>query len=528
MPVMIDPESIRPARDILNVLKLGERTDAGAERVREVARSTAPDAEERRLGDSASGLYVGDRLVAYADPNDGESRNFPQLDLLTPAGGLDDRARRAAGDLAEDERFIPRDATGHTILDPAVLSGSRGSRRRLGDVEQYLGFARIQRTVRDLAVVGKGSRATATVSGDGIEAVTHNWRAADVVEERPGDDIDRDRIARSIVESLEPIADEHDVRVDAVDLVYYDGDNDLIQPVYRFTASYRDLEGRREGDAAAGHLVGYVPVWEELDRLPLTIERPRIRPRQPRAAVRPVRQVNKRPTIGRYVVREDNAGWVTSANSFLSGLQTAGLFSGISPINRQYYWAEPRLFLDENRQFVDAVQVALTEVHGNWGLFSTLRNDADFVRLSGIPADGYGGSAAQGALAYWILHSCAVIPTSIDATTTYDVWWNTFQGLHAALGYRTEMWINDEVTFRFAFFAGLGAPMVSNWLSTVINDDSYWPVTTYVDSSNYSPARTLPFGRPSAVNVFGHADDTIFQTTPLPRPSILQQWWYGD
>ena len=127
-------------------------------------------------------------------------------------------------------------------------------------------------------------------------------------------------------------------------------------------------------------------------------------------------------------------------------------------------------------------------MRGNWGLFSTLMNNADLVRLSGIPGDGYGGSAAQGALAYWILHSCAVIPTAIDATTTYDVWWNTFQGLHAALAYRTEMWINDEVTFRFAFFAGLGAP----------------------------------------VNVYGHADDTIFPTTPLPRPSVLQQWWYGD
>jgi hypothetical protein len=70
--------------------------------------------------------------------------------------------------------------------------------------------------------------------------------------------------------------------------------------------------------------------------------------------------------------------------------------------------------------------------------------------------------------------------------------------------------------------------MVSNWLSTVINDDSYSPTGYYDDTSHYPRPRRLPYGRPSAVNVYGHADDTIRQTTPLPRPSVLQQWWYGD
>ena len=247
MPVIIDPESIRPTDDILNVLRLGERTEAGAERVLEIARSTAPDAEVRRLGEDATGLYNGDRLVAFADPSGGESRNFPQLDLLTPTDGLDDRARQAASELAEDERFIPQDATGHTVLDPTVLYGSQASRRRAAEIAQYLGFARIQRTVRDIPVVGKGSRATTTVSADGVEAVAHNWRYADVVEERPGGEIDRDRVAHTIIEALEPIAQEQDVRVDSVELVYYDGDNDLIQPAYRFKASYGD---GRHGDAS--------------------------------------------------------------------------------------------------------------------------------------------------------------------------------------------------------------------------------------------------------------------------------------
>jgi Family of unknown function (DUF6345) len=164
-------------------------------------------------------------------------------------------------------------------------------------------------------------------------------------------------------------------------------------------------------------------------------------------------------------------------------------------------------------------------VHGNWGLFTTLKNNADFVRLGGIPSDGYGGADGNGALAYWILHSCEVIPTSTDSPTSYDVWWNIFNGLHAALGYRTEMWINDEISWKFGFWAGLGAPMISNWLSTVINDDSYSPSDTYWDGN---VKMTEPMGRPSAVTVMGHSDDTIFDTSPLSRPSVLQQWWFDN
>ncbi|MCC2033745.1 DUF6345 domain-containing protein [Microbacterium allomyrinae] len=527
MSVIIDPESIRPHEDTLYVLRLGDRTEAGAERVGEIARATAPEAEPRRLGETATGFYVDDRLVAFADATGGESRNFPQLDVLAPSDGLADRAFEAAAELARDEALIPRDATNQTVLAPTSLRGSRASRRRVGDSADYLGFARIQRTVRDIPVVGRGSRATVSVSDDGVEALAHNWRYADVVEEHSGAGIDRGRVIEAISEALAPIAEEQDVHVESARLVYYDADADLIQPAFRFIASYGRGDRVDDEDQIGGHLVGYVPALELFEELPPTLTRPRVHPKEPLATAFP--RLNTRPTLGRYVVREDNAGWVASANSFLSGLRTAQtLFGTIAPIDRQYYWAEPRLYTDENREFIDAVQVALTESHGNWHIFSTLKDNADIVRFGDIPGDGYGGAARAGALAYWILHSCSVIPTSLDSDTSYDPWWDVFQGLHAAVGYRTKMWINDEVSFRYAFFAALGAPMVSNWLTTVINDDSYWPVETYVDNSHYDPERTVPWGRPSAVNVLGHAGDTIFQTTPLGRPSVLQQWWYGD
>jgi hypothetical protein len=141
--------------------------------------------------------------------------------------------------------------------------------------------------------------------------------------------------------------------------------------------------------------------------------------------------------VGRYVVRNDAQGWVDSANGFWSSLMLANFFGASIPFtDSQYYWAEPFEFLEDKESFVNDVNIALNEVHGNWGLFLTRDNHDDLLQLSDIPAGGYGR-----ALAYWILHSCEVIPTATDEATSFDVWWNIFQGMHAAVGYRTEMWI---------------------------------------------------------------------------------------
>ncbi len=516
--VNIDSQIIRPHDGVLNLLELGERDSSGARRALEIASRTAPAAEHRDLGGGATGVYADDRLIAFAHPEAGTARVLPQLELLTPAQGLAERAVAEVEELSRDRDFIPEDHTGHRILAPQLLRGSRGTRRRAGEIVDYLGFARIRRELDGLPIVGVGSQATAMVSVDGIEGLTHNWRPAEIVREFSGADIDVQRVAEAIVEALQPVAEDRDVRVDSVKLAYYDGDGTTIQPVYRYSATFG-------GDGLpTGRLLGIVPAIEAFEELPVLIAHPTELPSHAESHDHAQLRTLS-PTIGRYVVRNDNAGWVTSANSFLSGLRNAAPFNGFSPIDRQYYWAEPRLFTDDNHSFVDSVQVALTEVHGNWNLFTTLQNNADFVRLGDIPTDGYGGAAGAGSLAYWILHSCEVIPTSTDSADSYDVWWSIFNGMRAALGYRTEMWINDEITSTFGFLAGLGAPMVSNWLTTVINDDSYSPDDKYFDGN---VNMNQPMGRPSAVTVLGHADDTIFQTAPLARPSVLQQWWFEN
>ena len=174
---------------------------------------------------------------------------------------------------------------------------------------------------------------------------------------------------------------------------------------------------------------------------------------------------------------------------------------------------------------MNSVNIALTEVHGNWGLFSTRDNHDDLVFLNTIPAGGYGGRDG-GSLAFWILHSCEVIPTQTDESTSFNVWWNIFNGLHAAVGYRTEMWINDGVTSPFGFAIGLGAPVVSAWLNAVASDDSYGANdATYFDTNRQI---NEPMGCASAIAVCGHGDDTARDVGPIGKAACLTEWWFQN
>jgi hypothetical protein len=118
-----------------------------------------------------------------------------------------------------------------------------------------------------------------------------------------------------------------------------------------------------------------------------------------------------------------------------------------------------------------------------------------------------------------------VIPTQTDESGSFNVWWNIFDGLHAVVGYRTEMWIADGVTGPFGFAIGLGAPIVSTWINEVVTDSAYNPDATYTDDNRNI---TEPMGRPSAVAVCGHSDDTAADVAPIPAATCLTEWWIGN
>jgi len=140
-----------------------------------------------------------------------------------------------------------------------------------------------------------------------------------------------------------------------------------------------------------------------------------------------------------------------------------------------------------------------------WDLveFTTYKNYGDIVTLAEIAEAGGLGSNAGGCLAYWILHSCEVIPTQTDEAISFDIWWQIFHGLHSVVGYRTDMYIDDQVTTNFGLWVGLGAGVVSAWIVEVAASNAYG-TDTYLDAIGVS--RNLMTA--SAVGVCGHLDDT--------------------
>jgi hypothetical protein len=526
--IYLSLDQIPEVREPMPVMKLGASLMAPRPLVQSIVQAAAPKAEFKELGNTgAQAAYDGDRLAAFINPQTGESRVYPLLEALPPGQGLAERARAMAAQLAGDAALFTQDGTRAVALSPVTLLGARRFRggERTAPAE-YLSYVRLQRRVNETRVFGPGTRAMIAVAADdSIRAFSHRWREAiptgETITARP-----REEIAQSIVAQLVTSANSANVTVDNVSLAYYDGGREFLQPVYRFQAT---VASQRKLRAANRRVSGYVPIGDAPEALPVLgvlkgkppVEPPPATVSGPATPVAP-----GDPTVGRYVVRNDTDEWVTSANEFLDGLQFAqGFFGGPIPFtDSQYYWAEPRLFLSQKDSFINSVHIALTEVHGNWGLFSTRDNQDDLVFLSSIPSSGYGGGGG-GSLAYWIIHSCEVIPTQTDESTSFDVWWDIFNGLHAAVGYRTEMWIDDDVTGPFGFAIGLGAPVVPAWLNEVASNDSYDDGDTYHDD-NRNIAE--PMGRASAVAVCGHSDDTANNVASLGRANCLTEWWFDN
>jgi hypothetical protein len=230
------------------------------------------------------------------------------------------------------------------------------------------------------------------------------------------------------------------------------------------------------------------------------------------------------------VVREDAWEFVTNAINFLKGLQYPLFFSFLSSpfakfIDSQYYWAQPFMFTTEKNNYINSVHLAQIEAHGNWHGFSTLHRDDNWVYLSAIPEDGYGGGAG-GCLAYWLIRSCSVIPSPDDYAPgdwrmAFDPWFRLFNGLHAVAGARTTLWIADHSNPAFGRRLSLGAEFVFGWLETVENDPSNAGHPIDIDTGK-------PIGKASAVAVCGHQSDRVWQVENLGRPSCLIQYWYAD
>lgn len=545
--IHFSPHLIQLVTTPLPVFELGDAVVAPRHFLNNIIKNVIPDCElkeceedsEREECENSDTLtaYDKDKLIAFVDPKTGESNVFPLFESLTPGEGLSDKARKIADHLVYDESLFPKHESEQVVAHtPVILSRSKSaSAGNATSPEDTLAYVTLRRQINGYPVIGPGTQAMIAVAADGsVHALTHRWRRASH-SHKSIEPHHRQRVAHSILHQLSALAKRSEsITIDKVTVIYYDGGREFLQPAYRF-----------EGTIASIHhqinigLVGYVSIGDAVEPLPVLNLEQDVLPTDPHSTRRRRRDARDKKlasrttdiTVGRYVVRNDSNCWVESANSFWDGLVQgeSSPGSGLTFINNQYYWAHPFQYTSLKNIRVNSVQIALTEAHGDWWEYSTYENsgNVDEVKLSDIVTAGGFGANAGGSLAYWIIHSCEVIPTQTDESTSFDIWWGIFRGMHSVMGYRTQMTICDGVTSGFGKAVGMGAPVVSAWFQAILNNAAYSsPNDIKYNDTNRNIIE--PRGRASSVSVCGHVDDTAHNVEGLPNPTQLCEIWLNN
>ena len=452
--IKIDVSLIPRVEEEMSVLKLAP-VKIPEEYIQDVLKKAAPTAGHLEKMDKNPDVYVArheGKVIALADVKNGHYEVSPLLDKLKPTELKDEQATEAARTFFSREDILPKDDT-QFVAGPAFplfaatfvrrdakdagkeKPGSRGVRLYSVPAIRYVGEYR---------VFGPGSRATISIcSKEMICGLSRRWKAGRIYRKiKPS--LSPKQVAAAIKEQLEPLNARGDVTVNKVEVGYYDGNQDFIQPVYRFTATVRRVPTKTEAlhRPIASHYIGYIPIEEGIEPVPILSAPSKVMPTMPAdKEVPPLPQSPPKPddpTVGRYVVRNADSGFVTNANEFWIGLAVLpGIIPGIANnfTNAQYYWAYPWEYTDYKNSYVNSENIALTEAHGDWWAFTTSSDDQDFVYINTF-SGGYGGSAG-GNLCFWAIKACEVIPSPDDTANWADPWWNVFSGLHAVVGYRT-------------------------------------------------------------------------------------------
>jgi len=516
--------------DLMNRL-LGETSGGG--KLTSLAATPFFQKNKLKVPEQMVGVVEGEHVKAWADLRTGDAQIYPTLSDLKPisADAAKDLASRTRA-IFESPDFIAHDDTRFVISTPQILNGatlvrdSNGVTHAEKPQAPYLVYVSARRMVADLPVDGPGSRATLAVSeGGSVQGLTRVWKTAKTAE-MVSPSLSAAQVRDQIARQLEPASKNAEVVVDSIELAYYDSNHEFLQPVYRFTARIRQRTTAGAPPTADDFVIGYVPFAKAFEALPSLTETAGPQPQEAAPNPKPPSDASSHPTtdpvLGRYVVRNDDPGWVNDANVFWSSLSAT--WTGPQFTNSQYYWAEPRLFMNQKDSFINAMNLALVEAHGDWWLYSTLKNCCDLVNINGgIPSPGYGPSA-NGQLADWIIHSCEVVPAPEDTASWPNPWWNIFGGVRNVVGYRTIMYIDDGAGGPYGTSLGNLAPVVSSWLSDVISLNAYSGHPTYPAHGGV----VRPMGRPSTISMCGHDGDSVLSTSSLGRASCLTVWWFPD
>jgi hypothetical protein len=436
-----------------------------------------------------------DRVRVFADPVTGDTHFIPNLAELVgkvPPQVLPMERLQSVGRAAlADARFIPHDVTTARVSDAISVMGAATARggtaaARLRTAPRtVLTIVPAIRYAGGFRVYGRGSHAAVSLSNDGsIVGALRHWRTASP-DAPMTTSLTADQVRANIERQLRPTVAKPgtSATVDKIEVAYYDANALYLSPVLHFEATITSSDKRVSNTKIAG----YVPVGTPREPIP-DLAAP---PSGPRPGTTPLRAGGKpngamgaAPIAGDISLGEfANQDWTTSsayldmANSFF-----AGLSSGSQPVSRTIWWtAYPwQVVGSASKQWMNKVNVAYTEPHGDWLFNTTLSNCCDPWSVPNIGTGGNPGygAAAGGVLATWFIMSCEVVPSMYDRQneaggsgnpyTAFDAWWPVFQGLHNVIGFRTEMqYPDDALNFWFGWDAARGGDVNAAWFDEV-------------------------------------------------------------
>lgn len=489
-------------------------------------------------------------VLAHLDKQTGETVFAPDLEsLVLKSRGTqalpEERAHALALQHFQDIRFLPHDDTTFEVPNKVDIMGGSANNptaKGAGAAEgphTIFSIVPARRMAAGLPVYGPGSRAVVSLANDGsTHGLLRRWKLAtkgQLVKPKLNAGQIQMEITRQLNKYMSPTTD---IIVDSISPGYYDGNGGALTPVMYFTAILHPNTGKSADD----HVHGYVPLASTGEAVPElggggNFKQPATGPQT--TVKNPVlRELihgdfaagQGAITVGSYINRDGkmlDMWW-----SFWNGLSLKLPF--ITPMTpftlSQYYWAEPWQVNGPSAQsFLNSVNIAYTDPHGNWWYNTTLNNNADGWTIQGI-TPGF-GAGTGGKLATWIIDSCEVAPSYYDLQVQagnggkcFDPWWGVFKGLHQVIAFRTEMWLGqDQEEFGFGFDCARGMDVHTAWFQEQASNPSN--NQTYLDTNIN---QVVHYGRGSIFIDARDLGQSIYNVAPQSPSSTLWNFWMGN
>lgn len=438
--------------------------------------------------------------------------NWAQVAQARPQLVNKEKAFQMAEEFVRKNELLAKDVSTTAPQHLVTLTRAdvtEGKSATTSDVGQTVIF---QRKIAEKPVVGSGSVMVVDLGHQGqVVGFKRAWNALAEAGPQPQFKTEQEVYAEVDRQVKSRLHGDVSAKVAKLHLIYYGSDKEYVQPAYFFS-----IQVDAPGVKGKSFLTGVVAAAKNAPEAIVMPPVPKVFPTETKAALdlTPPESAGAAgdPTVGRYVVRQDSNDWVDDANEFRQGL-TDGHPSTFPAITfGDYYWDQPYLWTSSEDSFVDRWNVTLMEGHGNTWLFTTRSNCCDVVNLNSSGQPGYGDRSGD-SMRFLILKGCSIIPGPPDRSNWPDPWWRVFKGLRQAVGFRTEMYIDDDISYGFAKNIASNHRVLDSWFAATNGSSSYqW-------ERFWGSWGDQIYGYGTVVMIPGHEGDGIYSTGAAPAAS---------